>query len=260
MKLAGRVAIVTGGGRGVGRGIALALAREGAKVAFNYRRDEAAAKQTVADIEALGSQALSFAADVTDYPKVKEMVAATAQAFGKIDILVNNAGIASRGNLVIDTDVAELERVLRTHLFGAFHFTQAVLPIMRQQPRGDIHFISSRGAAECPPGYGPYAIAKCGLEGLARVLAKEELRHHIRVNIIACGLVETDMGRRLVRGTIGVENIKDLYPDMPFGRVLQPEDVGHLCAFLCSKEGEYISGHIINLDGGAGVRDLTRWH
>ena len=257
MDLSGRVAIVTGGSRGVGRGITLALAGAGAKVAFNYRRDEASAGQTVADIQALGAQGLALIADNTNPDQVKEMVARTLDKFGKVDILINNAGIASRGDRVIDTSFSEIERVVGIHAFGAFHFTQAVLPSMRQQPRGDIHFISSRAAQDCPPRYSPYAMAKLAMEGLGLVVAKEEMEHNIRVNIIRCGLVETDMGTRLVKGTVGAD-IKDIYASMPFGRVCQPEDVGNLCVFMCSAEGGYVSGHITYIDGGESVGEFVR--
>lgn len=257
MNLSGRVAIVTGGSRGIGRGISLALAGAGAKVAINYRRDEVSARETVAGIQALGAEGLALPADNTDPAQVKEMVARTLDTFGKVDILINNAGIASRGDHVIDTSFSEIERVVGIHAFGAFHFTQAVLPVMRQQPRGDIHFISSRAAQDCPPRYSPYVMAKLAMEGLALVLAKEEVTHNIRVNIIRCGLVETDMGRRLVKGTVGAD-IKDIYANMPFGRVCQPEDVGNLCAFLCSQEGGYVSGHVMFIDGGESVGEFVR--
>ncbi|MBM3120032.1 MAG: glucose 1-dehydrogenase [Chloroflexi bacterium] len=250
MNLEGRVAIVTGGSRGIGRGISLALAKAGADIVICFRHDEGAARNTVAEIEAMGGRALSFQADVTDYDKVKEVVDKTFEAFGKIDILVNNAGIASRGKHIIDTDVDEVHRVMNVHVFGAFHFVQSVLPSMRKQKRGDIHFISSMGAVHCLPGHGPYAMAKAALEVMAKVLAKEELANNIRVNVIALGLVETEMGSRLVKATTG-EDIKAIYSRMPFGRVCQPADVGNLCAFLCSDEGSYISGHVIYLDGGA---------
>lgn len=250
MNLEGRVAIVTGGSRGIGRGISLTLAKAGADIVVCFRHDEGAARNTVAEIEAMGRRALAFQADVTDYDKVKELVDKTFEAFGKVDILVNNAGIASRGKHIIDTDVDEVHRVMNVHVFGAFHFIQSVLPYMRKQKRGDIHFISSMGAVHCLPGHGPYAMAKAALEVMARVLAKEELANNIRVNVIALGLVETEMGSRLVKATTG-EDIKAIYSRMPFGRVCQPADVGNLCAFLCSDEGSYISGHVIYLDGGA---------
>ncbi|MBC8477785.1 MAG: glucose 1-dehydrogenase [Dehalococcoidia bacterium] len=245
-----RVAIVTGGSRGIGRGISLALAKAGADVAICFRRDEDAAKSTVAEIEAMGRKAAAFPADVTDYDKVKEAVAKAVDTFGRIDILVNNAGIASRGQYIADTDIEEMHRVMNIHLFGAFHFVQSVLPHMRKQERGDIHFISSMAAAQCAAGHGPYATAKAALEAFAKVLAKEELPNNIRVNAIALGLVETEMGTRLVKATTG-QSIKDIAGGMPFQRVCQPADVGNLCAFLCSDEAGYISGHVISLDGGS---------
>jgi NAD(P)-dependent dehydrogenase (short-subunit alcohol dehydrogenase family) len=250
LRLSGKAAFITGGGRGIGKGIALALAGEGADIAFNYRRDVDAAKSTGGEIVAMGRRALSMQADVTDYAQVKAAVTKTVDTFGKIDILVNNAGIASRGRFVADTDVEEMERLLKIHVMGAFYFIKEVLPIMRKQKRGDIINISSVSPFSCSAGHAPYAVAKAGLNALSSVLAKEERGHNIRVNTIACGLVETDMGTRLVKGVAGMD-IKDLVKNLPFGRICQPEDVGNLCAFLCSDEGGYISGHPIFLDGGA---------
>lgn len=250
MKLSGKVAIVTGGGRGIGKGIALALAGEGADIAFNYRRDIEAAKSTAGAIAAMGRRALSIQADVTDYAQVKAAVAQTVDTFGKIDILVNNAGIASRGKFVADTEADEMERLFKIHVMGAFYFIKSALPILRAQKRGDIINISSVSPFSCPAGHAPYATAKAALNALSSVLAREELGHNIRVNTIACGIVETDMAARLVRGAMGMD-LKDLAKNLPFGRVCQPEDVGNLCAFLCSDEGGYISGHPVFLDGGA---------
>ena len=250
MKLSGKVALVTGGDRGIGKGIALALAREGADIAFNYRKDAESAAKTVKEIEALGRKVLSVQADVTEYEQVKSAVGKALDKFGTLDILVNNAGIASRGRHVIDTEAEEMERLFKIHVMGAFYFTKDCLPALRKQPRGDIIFISSVGPHYCMAGHAPYAVAKGGLECLASCLAKEELAHNIRVNSIACGLVETDMGTRLVKGGMGVD-IKEIAGGMPFGRVCQPEDVGNLCAFLCSEEGGYMSGHVVFLDGGA---------
>ena len=249
MTLKGKVAIVTGGSRGIGSGISLALAQAGADIVICFRRDEAAAKDVAAKIEAMGRKALIFQADVSDYAKVKELVDKTVETFNRIDILVNNAGIGSRGNSISDTDPTELQRVMNVHVFGALHFTQAVLPYMRKEKRGDIIFISSVAARECLPGHGPYAMAKACLDAMAKILAKEELPNNIRVNIIAAGLVETEMGKRLVKAATG-QDIKDIYSRMPFGRVCQPSDAGNLCAFLCSDEASYISGGIIYLDGG----------
>lgn len=250
MKLDGRVALITGGDRGIGRGIALALAREGADIAFNYRRDIEAAEATAKEIQAMGRRVLPIQADVTDYEQVKAVVTKAVTTLGKIDILVNNAGIASRGKFIADTDPEEMERLFRIHVMGAFYFTHEAIPILRRQKRSDVIFISSVSPHKCPPGHSPYAVAKAGLDALAAVLAKEELSHNIRVNTIACGLVETDMGARLVKGGTGME-LKDIAKSLPFGRVCQPGDVGNLCAFLCSDEGGYVSGHVIFLDGGS---------
>jgi len=249
LRLLGKTALISGGDRGIGKGIALALAREGSDIAFNYRRDEAAAKSTAAEIIALGRRALAIQADVTDYAQVKAAVTKTTETFGRIDILVNNAGIASRGRFVADTDADEMERLFKIHIMGAFYFIKEALPVLRKQKRGDIINISSVSPFSCMAGHAPYAVAKAGLNALSSVLAKEEVGHNIRVNTIACGLVETDMGTRLVKG-MGMD-LKDLAGNLPFGRVCSPQDVGNLCVFLCSDEGGYISGHPIFLDGGA---------
>ncbi len=251
MSLTGRVALVTGGGRGIGRAISRTLAEAGADIAVIYRKDEVAAGKPVKEIEALSRKAGAFRADATDYESIKDAVNLVLGAFGKIDILVNNAGIASRGNPVINTDPLEMERVLRTHVFGSFYFTQVVLPIMRQQSRGDIIFISSVAAEMLSPNGAPYNMAKTAMEALALTLAKEEVSRGIRVNVIRPGLVETDMGTRLAKATRRVQDIKDLYATSPFGRVGQPQDIANAVVFLVSDKAEYITGAILKVSGGA---------
>lgn len=249
MKLEGRTAFITGGDRGIGKGIALALAREGADIGLSYRKNLEAAEATVREIEMSGRRALAVQADVTDPEQVRAAVETVLGHLGAVDILISNAGIASRGRFIQETEPEEMLRLFNIHVMGGFHVTRALLPVLRQQPRSDIVFISSVGSHKCAAGHGPYAVAKAGLDALAMVLAKEELPNRVHVNCLACGLVETDMGAKLVRGAMGAE-LKDISKDLPFGRVCQPADVGHLCAFLCSEEGGYLSGHIIWLDGG----------
>jgi len=250
MSLNGRVALVTGSGRGVGRAIALALAADGADIAVNYRRDEESAAEVVEAIHAMGRRAVAYQASVDDYAQDVEMVAAIEAEFGAIGILVNNAGIASRGHSVVDTDIEELRRVVATHAFGPHYLAKLTLPKMRELPRGDIVMISSV-ATRSLGGYGaPYNMGKTAMEALAYTLAKEEKPHGIRVNIVAPGLVETEMGRRLMKATAGVENLRDLDKVMPFGKVCQPEDVANVVHYFVSPQNSYLTGERVYCDGG----------
>ncbi|MHB8573825.1 MAG: SDR family NAD(P)-dependent oxidoreductase [Dehalococcoidia bacterium] len=248
--LDGRVALVSGGGRGIGAAIAECLARDGADVAINYRRDEASAQQTAEAARRHGRRAELYQADVSDVDACGRMVESVLRDFGHIDILVNNAGIASRGQAVADTDPAEMERVVRTHAFSAFYLSKLVLPSMRGQERGDIIMISSNATQSLGANGAPYNMGKAALEALARTLAKEERANGIRVNVVAPGLVETEMGRRLARAVAGVQDIHELDASSPFGFVCQPEDIGNAVAFLCSEGGRYITHQVLYVDGG----------
>jgi len=250
MPLSGRVALVTGGSRGIGRAIALALAEDGADVAVNYARDEAAAKETVAAIEAKGRRARAYRASVDDFDALRAMVEAVSAELGAIDILINNAGIASRGLSVEKTDPAELERVVRIHALGPHYLCKLVLPGMKTKPRGDIVMISSVATLHHAAGGAPYNMGKAAMESLAFTLAKEVRHKGIRVNVVAPGLVETEMGRRLVKATQKVEDIRTLDRVMPFGRVCQPEDVANVVRFLVSERSSYVTGEKINVHGG----------
>jgi 3-oxoacyl-[acyl-carrier protein] reductase len=251
MTLDGRVALVTGSGRGIGRAIAVGLAEDGADVAVNYRRDEQAAHETVAEIEKLGRRAAAYAAPVDDYAAVETMVEAVQRDLGPIGILVNNAGIASRGQSVADTDPAELERVLRTHAIGAWSCCKLVLPGMRTLPRGDIIMLSSAATVHMAGWSAPYNMAKAAEEALALTLAKEERRNGIHVNIVAPGLVDTEMGRRLVKGAMGVDDIRTMDERAAFGHVCTPEEVAAVVRFVVSDGGSYVTGQRIGVDGGA---------
>jgi NAD(P)-dependent dehydrogenase (short-subunit alcohol dehydrogenase family) len=250
MGLEGRTALVTGGSRGIGRAIALGLAEDGADVAVNYRKEQEAAAETVAAIEKRGRRARAYQASVDDRAADEAMVAAVLDELGPVDILVNNAGIASRGHTVLDTDFAELERVVATHAFSAFHLCQLLLPAMRERPRGDIVMISSIATRHWQAAGVPYNMGKAALESLAFTLAKEERGHGIRVNVVAPGLVETEMGRRLVKGASGVEDIRTLDAASPYGRVCQPADVAGVVRYLVSDGAGYVNGQRIYVDGG----------
>jgi NAD(P)-dependent dehydrogenase (short-subunit alcohol dehydrogenase family) len=249
-QLDGRVALVTGGGRGIGRGISELLASEGAAVAVNYRRDEDAARATVDTITAAGGTARAYQASVDDAKQDARMVEAVVGDFGYVDLLVNNGGIASRGNAVADTDPAELGRVIATHALGPHHLCRLVLPSMRTRPRGDIVMVSSVATAHHGANGAPYNMGKAALEALAFTLAKEERRHGIHVNVVAPGLVDTDMGERLVRAVAGVTDIRTLDATSPFGRVCQPVDVAKVVLWLCSDGAGYVTGQRIQCDGG----------
>ena len=250
MSIKDRVALVTGGGRGVGKGISLSLAAAGASVAVNYRRDEESAAETVREIEALGGKAIAFSASVDDYEQNAQMVADIERDLGPVSILVNNAGIASRGRSVVDTDPEEMRRVVATHAFGPHYLAALTLPKMRTLDRGDIVMISSVATRSLGPNGAPYNMGKTAMEALAYTLAKEEREHGIRVNIVAPGLVDTDMGQRLIKAVQGVEDIRSLDQSMPFGRVCQPEDVANVVRFLVSDENSYLTGERLYCDGG----------
>ena len=250
MSIKDRVALVTGGGRGVGKGISLSLAAAGASVAVNYRRDEESAAETVREIEALGGKAIAFSASVDDYEQNAQMVADIERDLGPVSILVNNAGIASRGRSVADTDPEEMRRVVATHAFGPHYLAALTLPKMRTLGRGDIVMISSVATRSLGPNGAPYNMGKTAMEALAYTLAKEEREYGIRVNIVAPGLVDTDMGQRLIKAVQGVEDIRSLDQSMPFGRVCQPEDVANVVRFLVSDENSYLTGERLYCDGG----------
>ncbi len=246
----GRVAIVSGGGRGIGRAIALGLAADGHDVAINYRRDEAAAEATAAEILAMGCRSLAYAADVTDFAQCETMVNAVEDDLGPISILVNNAGVASKGQSVKSTDPQEPLRLFNAHAYAAWSLSKLVLPSMRTQPRGDIVMISSASTVYLAPNGAPYNMAKAALEALAATLAKEERRNGIHVNTIAPGLVDTDMGRRLVKGAAGVDDIRTLDASASFGHVCTPEEIADAVCWIVSERASYVTGQRIGVDGG----------
>lgn len=251
MTLEGRTALVTGGGRGIGRAVALGLATDGADVAVNYRKDEDAALATVREIKSLGRRSGAYSGSVGSHTDNERIASEVLDDFGSIDILVHSAGIASRGNAVVATDPDEVEHLWRVHAFGAFSLSSLLVPSMRNHDRSDVVMVSSVATKFLPAGSLPYSMAKASLEALAVTLAKEEIANGVHVNVVAPGLVDTEMGRRLVKGALGVDDIRSLDEGFPLGRVCAPEDVADVVRYLVSEQAGYISGQTIYVDGGA---------
>ncbi|MDH4366449.1 MAG: SDR family oxidoreductase [Acidimicrobiia bacterium] len=245
-----RVALVTGGSRGIGRAIALGLAADGIDVAVTYRRDAEAAAETVAAIEALGRAGHAIQADVSSPDDNSRAVADVMDRFGAFQILIANAGIASGGRSVVNTEPKELLRVVSTHALGAHHLFSVAVPHLRTHGRADIVAISSVATLSNNANGAPYNMGKAALEALALTLAKEERDNGIRVNIVAPGLVETEMGRRLVKGAAGIDDITTLNAIMPFGRLCQPEDIAAAVRFFVSDGAAYVTGEKLNVWGG----------
>lgn len=249
MNLTGRTALVTGASRGIGRGIALALASAGADIAVNYTRDEEAAADTVAAIETLGRKAKAYRASVTDEAACAAMIAAIEADFGPMSILINNAGIASRGKRVADTDPDELERVIATHALGPHRVSRLALPQLRTHRRSDIIVISSIATLSHSANGAPYNMGKAAGEALALTLAKEEMKNGVRVNIVAPSLTVSDMGDKLARAITGQDDIHHLDAKFPFGRVPLPDDVAAAVVWFVSDANPYCSGQKLNIDG-----------
>lgn len=252
-ELQGKVALVTGGGRGIGRSISLLLAQHGASIAVNYRRDKESAETTVADIIAAGGMATAHQGSTDDPVQNTALVAEVLAQYSGIDILVLNAGIASRGKSVAETEAEELWRLVATHALGPHQLCRDVLPSMRTRGRGDIIFISSVATNSMSANGAPYNMGKAAQEALASTLAKEEREHGIHVNVVAPGLVETDMGLRLARAMTGqreMQDLRSLDAAAPFGRVCQPEDVANIVLWFCSSQAGYVTGQRIEVDGG----------
>ena len=254
--LDGKTALVTGGGRGIGRGISEALGREGATVLVNYRRDKEAADETAAAIIAAGGKAAVVQAS-TDQPEdCRRMMDEIHAAHGGLDIAIVNGGNASRGRSIVDTDEKELWNLVETHALGPHQLCRAFIPEMRKRGGGHVVFISSVATKGMSANGAPYNMGKAAMEALALTLAKEELPHGIHVNIVAPGLVETDMGVRLARAIQGkskdeMQDLRAMDAASPFGRVCQPEDIAGAVLFLLSPWSGYVTGQRIEVDGGA---------
>jgi len=243
MKLKDKVAIVTGAGQGIGRGIALALAKEGAKVVVSDVSDKIG--EVVKEIESSGSEALAVKADVRNNKETEEMVKTAIDKFGRIDILVNNAGIYPFKSLV-EMKEEDWDKVLGVNLKGVFNCTKAVLSKMIEQKSGTIINISSiAGAVIGYPNAVHYATSKAGMIGFTRAAALELAQYGIRVNAIAPGAIETPGTKAL-----GEEVLRQVEQTVPLKRIGQPQDIANLVVFLASEDASYITGQLIIADGG----------
>jgi 3-oxoacyl-[acyl-carrier protein] reductase len=243
MSLAGRVAFVTGASQGIGRACALKLATAGASVAVAARNQEKL-NQLAEEITAAGGKAAAFALDVTDEEQVKSTVKAAIAQFGKVDILVNNAGI-TRDQLVMRMKRADWDAVLQTNLTSAYLCTQAVTSSMLKQRWGRIINIASVFGQMGQAGQANYAASKAGLIGLTMAIARELGSRNITCNAVAPGFIETAM-----TDVLGDEFKQTAAKQIPLGRVGLPADVASAVAFLASDEASYITGHVLNVNGG----------
>jgi NAD(P)-dependent dehydrogenase (short-subunit alcohol dehydrogenase family) len=246
MRLEGKVALVTGGSRSIGRAIALGYAREGADVAVNFERDAAAADEVVSEIGRLGRKALAVQADVAAATQVQSMVQTVVAALGRLDILVNNAGTLSRAPF-LELSEAAWDRVLDVDLKGVFLVSQAVARHMVGQGGGAIINISSIAAHLPSAGQAHYSAAKAGVAILTRAMALELAAHGIRVNAIEPGMVITDMNRARFSEPATREAV---LARMPLGRFGTPEEMVGAAVYLASDEAAFATGGVIRLDGG----------
>jgi 3-oxoacyl-[acyl-carrier protein] reductase len=242
---AGRAAIVTGATRGIGRAIALELARRGADVAFNYARSAEAAATLKPEIEAHGVRALATQCDVANTEAAAEMVKQVKDAFGRVDFLVNNAGI-TRDNLILRMKEADWDSVIDTNLKGAWNFSRAALRhMLKNEGGGSIVNISSISGVVGMAGQSNYSASKAGMIGLTKALAREVAGRNVSVNALALGLVATDMSQALDEAYR-----QKLLEQIPMKRFAEPEEVARIACFLLSDEARYVTGQIVQADGG----------
>ena len=242
--LTGKVALVTGGSRGIGRAICLELAKEGAKVVVNYAGSQAAAEEVVEQIKAAGGEAIAVQGDVASSADADKMVSTTVETFGRIDILVNNAGI-TRDNLLMRMKEDEWDAVINTNLKGVFNCTKAATRPMMKQRAGRIINISSVVGIQGNPGQANYVSAKAGVIGLTKSNAKELATRGITVNAVAPGYIQTDMTENL-----GDDVKTKLLETIPLARMGQPEDIANVVSFLASDKASYMTGQVLSVDGG----------
>ncbi|AJD90965.1 3-ketoacyl-ACP reductase [Jeotgalibacillus malaysiensis] len=244
MKLQGKTAVVTGASRGIGRSIAIELAKNGANVVVNFSGNEEKAKETAKEVEAAGAKALVFKADVSNADDVQAMLKETISTFGSIDILVNNAGI-TKDNLLMRMKENDWDQVMDINLKSVFLTTKAAARPMMKQRKGKIINVSSIVGVMGNAGQANYVASKAGVIGLTKTSAKELAPRGINVNAVAPGFIETDMTGELAEDVQA--SMKQMIPLERFG---QPEDIAKAVVFLASDDADYITGQTIHIDGG----------
>lgn len=242
--LKGKNALVTGASRGIGKAIALELAKQGANVAVNFAGSEAKAQSVVEEIEKTGVKSFKVQADVANEAEVKEMVKEVISEFGSLDILVNNAGI-TRDNLLMRMKEEEFDQVINTNLKGVFICTKAVTRHMMKQKSGKIVNVSSIVGVSGNPGQANYVAAKAGVIGLTKSTAKELASRNIFVNAVAPGFIATDMTDELTE-----EQRAGMLAMIPLGKLGEAEDVAKVVRFLASEDANYMTGQTLHIDGG----------
>jgi len=251
-RLQGRVAIVTGASRGIGRATALALARQGAKIVVNYRSDEARAKQLVEEIRGISGFAVGCQADVSDRIAVERMVGRSIDEFGHVDILVNNAGILEGEGSLLKFDERALDQMIGVNLKGILHCTRTLVPHMMERRYGKIVNIASVAGlgTSILPGNLLYASTKAAVVVLTKRLALELGKHGINVNAVAPGFIRTDMTMGHGSETEERERMRYYEERSMLGRIGEPEDIADTVLFLASDESRFITGQVITVDGG----------
>ena len=239
-----KVALVTGGSRGIGRAIALKLAEQGANVAVLYAGNAEAAEATVRDIEALGRKALAVQCDVADFDQVTAAVSQVKEALGGVDVLVNNAGV-TKDKLALRMSPEEFDRVLSVNLNGTFHMIRALYADFMRRRSGRIINIASIAGVMGNAGQANYAASKAGVIGLTKTIARELAPRGVTCNAIAPGFIETDMTANMNQAAF-----EAMTKTIPLARVGKPEDVANLAAFLAGDGAAYITGAVIHVDGG----------